>query len=110
MRHRCTTLRNVDSGTPDAWGDPGGPDWQPRLTGQACHAWFASGHRRIAAGDNVVLSDLRVLVPLGIDVTTNDRLGDITDRRGTVIVPGPLLIDVIATRADHQVLFVKEVS
>lgn len=109
MRHRLTTLRNQAVGE-DPWGGPSDQEWQANLTEQPCRAWFQSGKREISNGDNVVLSDLRVIVPLSADVTTNDRLGDVTDRLGNVILPGPLLIDEIAPRADHKVLFVKEVS
>ena len=109
MRHRCTTQRN--QAPADEWGAPGPPDWQPNLSDQPCHAWLDAARRVIGPDQDVMVVDIRLLMPLGSDVKESDRVAQVTDRLGTTtVVAGPLLIDTIGQRKDHLVLLLKEVS
>jgi hypothetical protein len=95
MRHRATVLRNVETST-GRWNTPVAPDYQPLEDPIACWFWSAgtAGTRTVEGpAVNVVLEDLRMLVPLGADLSTADRIGDVVDRRGRIISTGELRID-----------------
>jgi hypothetical protein len=109
MRHRADIQRDAGSGGDD-WGGQGAQNWQDHLAAQPCYAWFAQGRRVVGAGTDVVVEDLRLLLPLSADVQPSDRIAAISDKRGNVIVAGPLVIDTVARRRDHQVAFLKEVA
>jgi hypothetical protein len=109
MRHRCTTLR--DHAGPDNWGDQGPSDWEPNLTGVPCYAWLDKAERVIGTDQDVMLVEMRLLMPLGTDVLESDRVAEVTDLHGsTTILDGPLLIDTIGRRLDHLVLLLKQVT
>lgn len=110
MRHRTTINRNQSPD--DDWGEQAAPGWNEHLTGLPCHAWFNAGRMVIepAAGVDAVVKDLRLIVPSGTDVTVRDQVGPVLDKRGGTILPGPFEIDDIGIRADHQLLFLKEVG
>lgn len=103
MRYRATIERdvNLDQGATNDWGDAGEPDWRTHIEGLPCMAWFTAGREtqdtRIA-----VTEDRRMIVPLGSDVTENDRVAKITDRRGVeTIFEGEAAIEHVGRRRDH---------
>src|SRR5690242_10787800 len=88
LTHSCTIQRDANLGTPDDWGTPSTPDWQDHLTGQPCRAWTMAGREQMDSSTTAVIEDMRMIVPLGTDVTEQDRVGDVTYRGDTIIV-GP---------------------
>jgi hypothetical protein len=107
LTHRCTIQR--DEAEADDWGNPGPADWQTHLEDVRCRFWVPTG-QDIAAGTTVTaVDDARLIVPLGTDVTTNDRVSAVT-ARSAVLVPGPLTIRAVLPRADHIELVLKRVA
>lgn len=100
MTQRATVERQMQSGRDD-FGGKGRPDWRAHLTDLPCCVWQTGG-REVTDGDKVVtIDDRRMIVPLGTDVTTSDRIGGITDRLGVEIHAGPIRIESVARRRDH---------
>ena len=108
LTHRCTIQR--DQAEADDWGNPGPPDWQTHLEDVRCRFWVPTGQEDIAAGTTIAaVDDARLIVPLGTDVTTSDRIQSVT-ARGAELVPGPLTIRAVLPRADHIELVLKRVA
>jgi head-tail adaptor len=105
MRMRCTLERNVET------SDGGGgttQSWVTSYTGLACRWWAEQGDEVVAGGQVVRRNRDCLIVPLGTNVTPRDRVAVITDRRGLVIVSGPVWIDAIDRRRDHLELKLSE--
>jgi hypothetical protein len=105
--HRCTIER--DRATTDDWGQPGTPDWEGNVADLPCYAWVTGGREPVGQERTVVVVDLRVLLPLGTDVTESDRIGDITER-GDVIFPGPHGIEAVLRQRDHLELILVRIA
>ena len=107
--HSCTIQRDGSIGTPNEWGTPSTPDWEDHLTGQPCYAWVSTGREQMDSSTAAVVETLQMIVPLGTDVTEEDRVGDIT-YRGDTIIPGPTGIRSVIHRKDHIVLVLVRIS
>lgn len=106
MRQRATVERQMQTQRDD-FGGRGTPDWRTHITELPCHLWQKSG-REVADGQKVVaVDDRRMIVPLGTDVTTKDRIALVTDRLGTELFEGPMRIESVARRADHLELMLE---
>jgi len=109
MKHRVTIERDfaVDK---DGFGQKHG-DWRELCT-VACHAWAgSSGGKHTSAGDaRTVTTDMPgMIIPLHTDVTTIDRIQQILDRAGTVILPA-MGIDAVLPRITHLEVSLREIS
>ena len=58
----------------------------------------------------MVVTDLRLMVPLTADVTEQDRINGVKDRRGTVIEAGVLHIDTVLRKRSHLQLTATRVT
>jgi hypothetical protein len=110
LGHRCTIERDANAATPDAWGTPETPDWQPHLTDLACRGWTRAGVERADATTSTVVEDMRLIVSLGTDVTEQDRVNGVTDRGTTIIIAGPVGIRAVIGRKDHLELVLVRIS
>jgi hypothetical protein len=90
MVHRCAIERDAAHGTPDGYGLPSEPNWQPLLENVPCFLWSTAGRELIGAEKSEVIEDLRMLVPMGTDVTARDRVNGVTDRLGHSIRQGAM--------------------
>lgn len=108
MRHRATVQRNAAGD--DDFGQAAPPDWEDHLTALPCHVWDAADRRVIKGADDIVLTDLKLIVPLGTDITPLDQVAVVVDKRGGTILPGPVLIDDVLFRADHLVCALRAVA
>ncbi len=108
MTHRCTIERRA-AGAADAWGQVPS-EWETHLTNVRCRTWADAG-REIVEGTTTVtvVEDVRVIVPLGTDVTEADRIASITYRGGTAQA-GPLGIRAVLARPDHLELVLVRVA
>lgn len=107
MTHRCTIQRDAKHATNlDEWGNDEPPVWGDAVTqtGISCRYWYDDA-ATIMDGEKRIMSAARyVLLPIDTDVTEDDRVSTITDRRGRVLVEGPLRIDSLgAHELDHLV-------
>lgn len=107
LTHRTTIERDGSAGTDD-WGTPDVPDWQPHQTDLPCRLWAVTGREDVDGGVHTVES-LRMIVPLGTDVTVRDRIGDVTSR-GVIVANGPLSIRAILPRKDHLDLVLARIA
>ena len=100
MTHRLSSVRDVS-----------GPDRDPfnrRLTAptailssQPCY-WQAQRGQFVADGQKLTsVSQEFVLVPVGTDIQSQDRITGITDRRGRVLNGDTLRVMVVVPREDH---------
>lgn len=106
--HRCTIER--DTATAGSWGTPDTANWQTHLTDVPCRTWAAAGREAVENTTTVtVVEDVRVIVPLGTDVTERDRVASVTYRGGNV-QEGPLGIRAVLHRADHLELVLVRIA
>ena len=101
MSMRCTIERDAAHGTPDGYGLPGDPNWKPLAVLLPCWLWSTAERELIGAEKSEVIEDLRMLVPLGTDVTERDRVSGVTDRLGHPIRQGAMGITAVMSKHDH---------
>lgn len=110
LTYRCTIERDANASSDDGSGNPLPPSWQANLTNLPCRAWTTAGREAVTDTTTVVVvEDVRVIVPLGTDVTEEDRVASVTYRGGTVWA-GPLGIRAVLARKDHLELLLVKVS
>lgn len=108
MRQRATVERQMQT-TRNDWGGKGAPDWREHIKDLPCRIWQTSG-MEVTDGDKTVAVDTRrMIVPLGTDVTTLDRISTVTDRLGDELYAGPMRIESLARKADHIELLLEAV-
>lgn len=86
------------------------PDWQPHLTVRCRHWWtrssgVRSGQREYENPQGVVPVDQGgIMVPLGTDVTEDDRIVAILNRADTIVI-GPMIeIQAVVVQDTHMEL------
>lgn len=108
--HRATIQRDQNAGTIGTDGFPETPDWQDHLTGLPCRLWATAGRETVTDRTTVVVvEDLRLFCTVDTDVTTADRLGDVT-WRGDTILAGPVSIRAVLRHLDHLELILVRVD
>lgn len=101
LTHRCTIERADNTASLDEWGAPDPADWQTHLSDQPCRSQATAGHEAVTDTTTlVVVEDVRLLLPLGVDVTEQDRVVSVT-YRGATIQEGPLGIRAVLVHQDH---------
>jgi hypothetical protein len=109
MKYRVTIERDYATDV-DGFGQKHG-DWRELCT-VACHAWAgSSGGKHTSAGEaRTVTSDMPgMIVPKGTDVKTTDRVQQILDRAGNVILPA-MGIDAVLPRITHLEFRLREMT
>lgn len=110
MVHRCNVERDASLDTQTSpWGGDPPPDWDLHLTDLHCRFWFDSGQTKYDGQKQVEITTRKLVVPLGTDITEDDRIVSVRDRRGRVVADGPMRIDSVGDREDHRVLRVVDV-
>ena len=110
MRHRAEIERDGASGTTD-WNTAPSPSWASHLIGVKCFVWTNPRGRQehVDTDKTAVIEDLRCVMPLATDVTEQDRIADIKDRRGVIILSGPLRIEGVYRMHTHIELMLEKV-
>lgn len=108
MTSTCTIERDANAGIPNNWGNQTTPNWQPHLIDVPCRAWAEAGRETVTNSTTVVVvEDARLIVPLGTDVTEQDRVASVSFR-GATTMAGPLGIRAVLTHQDHiEIVLVK---
>ena len=111
MTMRATVERDGATGT-DGFGMPNAASWASHIASQACFLYISrKGEREIIDGTKtVVLASQKVLMPLGTDITENDRITSVKDRIGTVLAANTMRINSVVRRHNHIELSVTEVQ
>lgn len=91
-------------GVDDDWNQPPAAAWAAHITSQPC-LFYSKAKREVEGGGRnekiAVVEDLRMSVPLGVDVTERDRVVNVKDRKGTTIFAGPFYIETVQRRRTH---------
>lgn len=108
MTMRTSILRN--EGTADEFGAEIDRSMTPVATDVACCCYYDNGRLQAQASGSTPIGALTILLPVGTDVTPDDQIGDVTDRRGTVLFAGPFTINgPVGRRRDHVTFVLTEV-
>lgn len=108
MIHRCNIQRDTRldvSSVTDEWGNPLPFEWENTSEVMvSCRYWYNLSDTVMDSEKRVVQSEYFLHLPIDTDVNPNDRIGNITDRRGQVLVAGPMRIDELGPHErDHLV-------
>lgn len=105
MTHRCDIQRNSSlGGNTDPWGNDAADDWGPHLTDVSCRFWFRDAQTIYDGQKQVELTTRMLILPLETDVTEDDRVLNVRDRRDRELADGPMRIDSIGNRDGYIVL------
>lgn len=108
MTHRAVAERNANTAK-DGYNQPLPPDWQA-LDTVPCLAWFPT-ERHVDTAEKIAnVSRLLAMVPLGTDITSSDRILNITDRQEVEIFEGPLSIQTVVRKVDYLLLELRRVA
>jgi hypothetical protein len=99
MIRRAVIERNTNTAV-DAYGQRGIPTWEVQGI-VPCYAWSVANRVSVAGVGVQTVEDLRAILPTSVDVHEGDRLAAVTDRRGVIVLGGPLLIETVQRRPDH---------
>lgn len=108
MTMRCTIQRN--EGGLDPYGGQGPDDWEPVASEVPCFCFYGTGKLEATPEVTTPIGTLTILLPLSTDIEATDRIGDVTDRLGTVLFAGPLeIVGPVGHRRDHKAIGLREV-
>lgn len=109
MTQRALVQRFASPGN-DGFGNPLPGTWSTHIA--ALPIWLHASTEKEAVTEETtaVVTDLKALVPLSADVTEQDRIAGVTDRRGTVIEPGILGIETVLYQRSHKALTLSRVN
>lgn len=85
MTHRCSLLRNA--GATNTWGTKDA-SYTAYLSNVACRAWYVTDTLLVEPAEVTPVATYHIALPLGTDVTVNDRVGPVTFR-GALVLAGP---------------------
>lgn len=109
MIHRTTIQRDSNAQADDAkddWGNPLEASFEATtdIGTVPCRYWYDVSASHFDSEKRIFVEQHFVMFPFGTDVTRDDRCLNITDRRGNVLVEGPLRIDELGTHElDHMI-------
>lgn len=111
-RQHMTMRALIERGTTvtDEYGNPGAPTWASHIASLACWLYSRVEREVMDTRKTAVVEDLRMLIPRGSDVRESDRINGVTDRRGSIIHAGVLLIESVVRRVDHLELAVRKIA
>jgi len=105
MTMRVTIERLRDK--KDPYGQPGA-DWRVYHSEIPCYVW-ETGDRKITGTSIVEAGSPMMIIGKSIDVTMDDRIQNVIDRRGNELY-GIMTIDSIIKRKDHKELRLKKIA
>lgn len=111
MTMRCTIQRNESIGV-DGYGNPAAPEWHDHLLSLACYVWYDRGKARKTKHEDktsITLNLAHMICPMDTDITNDDRITTITDRKYIELF-GAFTIDSAIKRRDHIELILEEIG
>lgn len=113
MTHRCNVERDT-SIVDNNIGARNPPNWVVQYADQPCFyfglLFQRQGRELITEMQGEAISEFGVMIPLGTDITAEDRINGITDRGGTVLVGGLINIKSILYHHTHMELKLERVN
>lgn len=82
----------------DAWGNPVEPVFASTGDPVACFVWSKSARQVQDGSKTAEIENLRAMLALDADVQPGDEIAEVTDRRGTVLLPGRLRVEAPVQR------------
>lgn len=112
MTLRTDVLRDATQPLDDSGNPLPQPDVAPAAYLEDVPVWLYSSSEResVTEDTTAVVTDLKAMVPLGTDITEQDRLNGIRDRRGTTVEPGVLLVEEVLYKRSHLQLVLSRVG
>ena len=89
---RAQIERASSTGT-DGWNSPNAGSFSPLGDPVACFVWSGSSTQLIDGQKQAQIEGTRGLFALGTDLRPGDRLASVTDRKGAVLIAGPLVVE-----------------
>lgn len=93
---RLTMLARVERNTAtgdDSWGNPVAPNFTVLHNALPCFVYSKSSRELVDGAKTAMIEDLRVMIALGADIAEGDEITAVSDRAGTVIIPGRLKVE-----------------
>lgn len=111
MTMRATIVRangDADGSLTDDWGgELADPDPQVWAEGVPCYAWQPVENVEQLMEASGMFGVVRMIVPAGTDVSEEDVIDEITDRRGNTIFDGPLRVFGISQRNGYVAVMLR---
>ncbi len=92
MTMRVTLERNAAA--TDAYGGPGKPGYRVQAPSVPCFVWSRTRARVMDDKKIAEVEEIAIIFPAATDVLSADRIAEVKDRRGRVLLKGPF--EVIA--------------
>lgn len=89
---RARVERNTASGT-DSWGGPVEPVFTVLHNALPCFVYSKSSRELVDGAKTAMIEDLRVMIAADADLAEGDEITAVSDRNGTVIIPGRLKVE-----------------
>lgn len=89
---RARIERNTATGT-DTWGGAAAPVFTVLHNALPCFVYSKSSRELVDGAKTAMIEDLRVMTALGADLAEGDEITAVSDRAGTVIIPGRLKVE-----------------
>lgn len=103
-------VQRFTPGTVDDFGNSLPGTWATHIASLACW-WYGSTEREAVTEETTaVVADIKLLVPVDADVTEQDRINQVKDRLGTVVLDGILGIETVLRLRSHKQLTLSRVS
>jgi hypothetical protein len=77
----------------DAWGGKPAPQFETLHAALPCFAWSKASRELVDGGKTAMIEDVRAIFAKGADVAEGDVITAISDRNGTVLIPGRLKVE-----------------
>lgn len=109
MTQRALIQRYTDGGTDDS-GNPLPGTWATHIAAMPCW-WYGSAEKEAVTEETTaVVTDIKLMVPRAADVTEQDRINQVKDRLGTVVLDGIYGIETVLPLRSHKQLTLSRVS
>lgn len=103
-------VQRYTSAAPNDSGNTSPGSWATHLAAMPCWLYGSTEREAVTDETTAVVTDLKLLAPLSVDVTERDRINTVVDRSGTVIESGILAIEAVLRKRTHKQLTLSRVS
>lgn len=109
MTQRALVQRHTSPGLDD-YDMPLPGTWAQHLAAMPCFLYGTTEREAVSEERTAVVTKLKMMAPISADVTEQDRISGVVDRRGTVIESGLLHVEVVLRKQTHAELTLSRVS
>ena len=109
MTMRATVQRDSATGS-DGWGQPNAVSWAAHLPSLACWYWTKDEREVIDGVKTAILANHTMMVPLGTDITEDDRVTAIKDRLAGNLISNAMRVHAVFRRRTYLHVALEEVA